>query len=54
MTRIRDPKTGRFQSLKQRTHARMIVENAARMAGARPVEWRGGKIVVRAQARTAP
>jgi hypothetical protein len=54
MNRIRDPKTGRFQSIKQRTYARMIVENAARAFGARPIEWRGGKIVVRAPARSAP
>lgn len=56
MSTLRDPHTGKFISLKQRTHQRMLVENAARATGARLVEWRGGKLVVRVPAsrETAP
>lgn len=56
MSTLRDPHTGKFISLKQRNHQRMLVENVARAHGARLVEWRAGKLVVRVPANreTAP
>lgn len=52
MSTLRDPHTGKFISLKQRNHQRMLVENVARAHGARLVEWRAGKLVVRVPATT--
>jgi hypothetical protein len=53
MTRLRDPHTGRFISLKQRIYNRLMVERAARLAGIAITEWRAGeRPVIRIAART--
>ena len=55
MAYLRDP-SGRFVSLRKltmaRRHARLAVENAARLAGAKLIEWRDGKLLVRMPAKT--
>jgi hypothetical protein len=43
MPRLRDPRTGRWMSLKQRVYNRLLIERAARIAGVRMTAWRPGE-----------